>query len=112
VEWVGEVRIQIGAHDVPPPEQMSPFLAGFVRGVAAHAAVGDAELLESDAFNPAQLINPTRHVRFRFLAGSHADAERVASEEVLQAGIRSGIDVLEPRERELGWMASVEVQPA
>ena len=111
MEWVGEAHIQIGEHDAPPPAQVSPFLAGFVDGLAAHAAARGAELLEVDACN-VHVSNPTRHVRFRFAAGSLGTAERLASGELCRAGIRAGVEALDPSRREFGWMVSVEVQPA
>ena len=111
MEWVGEAHIQIGAHDAPLPAQVSPFLAGSVDGLATHAAVRGAELLEVDA-RDVRFSNPTRHVRFQFTAGSYGSAERLASGELLRAGIRAGAEALDPSCRAFGWMVSVEVQPA
>jgi hypothetical protein len=112
VDWIGEAHIQIGADDAPPPAQLSPFLEGFVAAVAAHAAVQEAELLELDAFSAVHHGNPTRHVRFRFLAESYLAAERLASDELRRTGLQAGVAVLEPALRQFGWVVSIDVQPA
>jgi hypothetical protein len=111
VEWVGEAQIQIGAHDAPPPAQVAPFLAGFVDGLATHAAVRAAELVEVDAFNAGHFRNPTRHVSFRFLAESYEAAERLASDELLHTGLHAGVEALDPSLREFGWVISTSVDP-
>jgi hypothetical protein len=111
VEWIGDAQIQIGAYDAPPPAQVAPFLAGFVDGLATHAAVREAELVEVDAFNAADSSNPTRHVSFRFLAESHEAAERLASDELRHTGLRAGMEALDPSLRQFGWAVSINVNP-
>jgi hypothetical protein len=111
VEWVGDAQIQIGAYEAPPPAQVAPFLAGFVDGLATHAAVREAELVEVDAFNAADSSNPTRHVSFRFLAESQQAAERLASDELRDIGMRGGMEALDPSLRQFGWAVSIDVNP-
>jgi hypothetical protein len=112
VEWLGKADVQIGDWDAPPPAQVSPFLAGFVDGLAAHDAVWEAELLEVDASSPVPQRNPTRRVRFRFHAESYAAAERLANDELRDIGLRAGVEALHPSLRGFGWMLSINVEPA
>jgi hypothetical protein len=112
VEWLGEADVQIGDPAAPPPVQVSPFLAGFVSGLSAHEAVRDAALLEVDASSPVRCHNPTRRVSFRFRAESREAAERLAREELRDAGLRAGVEALHPSFREFGWMISINIDAA
>lgn len=109
-EWVGEAHMRIGGEGEPWPE-LSPFLTGFVDGLTAHRAVRGAELLDVGD-NEAMYSNPTRHVRFRFLAESYDAAERLASDELFTTALRASIQALDPSLRRFGWTAYTDVQPA
>jgi hypothetical protein len=111
VEWLGEAHIQIGAHDAPPPAQVAPFVAGFVHGLAAHPAVRAAQVVEADTPG-VEWTNPTRHVSFRFLAGSREAAERFASDELRRAATHTAVQALDPSLRQVGWMMSIDVRSA
>lgn len=107
-QWTGDAQVQIGVYDDPPPPQLRPFLAGFVQALTAHTAVREAHIQEVNAFQ-LQPANPTRHITFRFEAASQRAAERLASDELRDAGLRGGINALETSQREFGWTIAVRV---